>query len=455
MTLATTPPAAVDKYATAFQGQRDQRELADPGSPAWFNSTRQQAWATFSALGIPTKRRGNELWKYTDLRPLADADFVYGNVGLVSLDEIKSNGPWDDAWNTVVVVDGNFSSQLSSLHGTPGLTATSLAEAIAAGTDEIQSQFASLAGRENYAFTALNTAFADDGAYIGVADDAQLDTPVHVVFVTSDLAASRATYPRLLVSAGANSSLTLIETYINLSESAQLSVPVVEVFAASGARIRHYRVQMENEKSFHIGTTRVSQLADSNFTSTSFAVGAAIGRNDIHTQLDAPGAECTLHGLYMTNGTQQQDQEIGTTHAKPNCTSHQFYKGILSGKSHAVFSGKVIVERDAQKSVANQKDLNLLLSRGARIYAKPSLEIYADDVKCAHGATAGHVDGATLFYLRSRGVDAETAKAILIRGFAEEMLDEFKPGALHEFVERTTDKRITALLAESDTIGTA
>ena len=447
MTLAT-PPTSVEKYAAAFES------LDDTGIPVWLVAARLLAWANFSDLGIPTKRRGNELWKYTSLRPLAEAEFEYGGIGLVSLDEIKSNGPWDDAWDTVVVVDGNFSAQLSRLHGTTGLTAGSLAEAFAAGTDDVESQFASLAGRENYAFTAPNTAFAGDGAYIGVSAGTQLETPVHVVFVSSDLAASRATYPRLLVSAGENSSFTVIETYINLSESAQLTVPVVGVFAAVGSNIRHYRIQMENEKSFHIGTTRVIQKADSSFTSTSFAVGASIGRNDVHTQLSESGAECMLHGLYMTSGSQQQDQEISTTHASPNCTSHQFYKGILSGKSHAVFSGKVVVERDAQKSVASQRDLNLLLSRGSRIDAKPSLEIYADDVKCGHGATAGHVDRDTLFYLRSRGVNENEAKAILVRGFAEEMLDEFKPAALKEFVDRITERRITTLLAESDALGT-
>ncbi|MCH8116368.1 MAG: hypothetical protein IIB25_12930 [Chloroflexi bacterium] len=225
MTLAVLP-ASVEKFAPAFES------LDDSNFPAWLIAARRLAWANFSDLGIPIKRRGNELWKYTNLRPLAEADFEHGKRGLVSLDEIKSNGPWDDAWDTVVVVDDHFSSQLSSLHGTSGLTAGSLAEAIAGGTDDIESQFASLAGRESYAFTALNTAFAGDGVYLGVSDDVQLEVPVHVVFVSSNGSASRATYPRLLVSAGENSSFTIIETYINLAGPAQLTVPVVEIFAA-------------------------------------------------------------------------------------------------------------------------------------------------------------------------------------------------------------------------------
>ncbi len=450
MTLATSP-AAVDKFSAAYETFAAE----NASSPKWLKDVRQHAWSTFAELGLPTKRRGNELWKYTNLQPLAAADFEYSAGGSVTQDQIKATAPWDDTWNTVVVVDGKFNTELSNLHGTAGLNAGSLSEAISAGTGNVESQLASLAGREEYAFTALSTAFIDDGAYVAVDAGAELEGVVQVVFVTSDAASSRASYPRLLVDAGEGSSVVLIETHVNLSESAQFSAPVVEMFAGDGSTIRHYRIQMENEASFHLGTTRIHQLSDTNFTSTSFAVGASVARNDVHTLLDAPGASCTLRGLYMTSGSQQQDQEISTTHAKPGCKSDQYYKGILSGKSHAVFSGKVVVMRDAQKSEASQKDLNLLLSRGVEIDAKPSLEIYADDVIAAHGATAGHVDRDTLFYLQSRGVDEDAAKAILVRGFAEEMLNEFKPQALNDFVERVTDERIPILLAESDSLGTA
>lgn len=450
MTIAT-PPAAVDKFAGAFEKFSSDKST----SPEWIKSLREKAWSAFSNLGLPTKRRGNELWKYTNLRPLADLEFSYGSSGSVTAEQIKCAGPWDDAWDTLVVVDGKFSSELSSLNGTTGLRATSLESAIESSEGDVESQLASLAGKEEYAFTALSTAFVDDGAYVSLVNGSELEQPVHVIFVTSGASESRAVYPRLLMNAGAGSSMTLIETHLNLADTPQFSAPVVEILQDGGSAIRHYRVQMENEASFHLGTTRVSQQGDTDFTSTSFAVGAQIARNDVHTLLDAPGASCTLHGLYMTNGSQHQDQEISTTHAKPGGSSDQFYKGILSGKSHAVFSGKVIVMRNAQKSDANQKDLNLLLSRGAEIDAKPSLEIYADDITASHGATAGHVDRDTLFYLQSRGVDEETAKAILVRGFAEEMLNEFEPPTLFDFVERVTDERIPVLLAESDTIGTA
>ena len=447
MTLATSP-AAVEKFSSAYANADHAK------SPGWLSDTRRDAWSIFSELGIPVKRRGNELWKYTNLAPVAESDFEYDVSGSVSIDQIRLTSPWDDTWNIAVIVDGKFNADLSALHEDGGLRVESLSDAFSSGSGDVESQFASLAGREKYAFTALNTAFASDGAYVAVAPGVKVVNPIQVIFVSSDSVKSRASYPRLLVDVGSDSSITLIETYVNLSDSTQLSVPVTEVFAASSAMIRHYRIQMENENSFHLATTRVAQMEDSTFTSTSFAVGSSIARNDIHTSLDAPGASCSLHGLYMTSGEQQQDQEISTTHVKPNCTSDQFYKGILSGNSRAAFSGKVVVKRDAQKSDATQKDLNLLLSRGARIDAKPSLEIYADDVVAAHGATAGHVDRDTLFYLHSRGIDERAAKAILIRGFAEEMIDEFEPEALNAFVERVASERIPVLLAESDTIGT-
>lgn len=446
MTLAS-PPAAVDK----FQSAREKAAQFD--RPEWFTAKQEKAWKIFSELGIPVARRGNELWKYTNLRPIADAEFSYGQTSEVTADAIQGAAPWDDDWNTLVVIDGQFSGQLSNLNETDGLTVQALTEAF--DSDSVAERFATLAGCEEYAFSTLNTALVGDGVHVRVESDTTVENPVQVLFVTSAGVTNGVSAPRSLVEVGENSSMTLVETYVNLASTPQLTIPVTEIFEEVGSTVRHYRVQMENEDSFHIGTTRVHQLDDTDFTSTSFAVGASIARNDAHTLIDAPGASCTLHGLYMTHGEQHQDQEISTTHAKPGGSSDQYYKGILAGNSHAVFSGKVIVERDAQKTEANQKDLNLLLSRGAEIDAKPSLEIYADDITASHGATAGHVDRDSLFYLQSRGVDEESAKGILVRGFAEEMLNEFEPQSLNEFIEKVIDEQIPVLLAQSDTIGTA
>jgi Fe-S cluster assembly protein SufD len=209
-------------------------------------------------------------------------------------------------------------------------------------------------------------------------------------------------------------------------------------------------VLVENEKTFHVGITRVYQSADSSFNQVFFGTGPAIGRNDVHTLLDAPGAECNLRVLYLTTNRQHLDNRISTTHAKPHGTSHQYYKGVLSGRSRAVFSGKVVVERDAQKTFADQKDLNLLLSKGAEIDTRPSLEIFADDVKCFHGATAGHVDPDSLFYMQSRGLDVETARAMLIRGFASEIVEDIGVLPLREYAERITERLMPSFHAGAD-----
>ena len=300
----------------------------------------------------------------------------------------------------------------------------------------------------------MNTAFFSEGILIEIPDNVILQKDLNITFVNSNFSENLITFPRVFLKCGENSELKLIENYINLSNSVNLTLPVLEIVQSKNSKIEHFRVQIENPYSFNIASTRILQKSNSNFFSTSFSTGAKIGRNDIHVLLDAPEAECGLYGLYISNGDQQQDSEISTTHSKPNCTSKQYYKGILSGNSKAVFSGKILVDKDAQQSDADQKDLNLLLSRNSEVYTKPSLEIYADDVTCAHGATAGNIDMDTLFYLQTRGLDLETAKGILIKGFAEEMINRFKPKDLRNYISNFIDDLIPVLRDQSDTIGT-
>jgi Fe-S cluster assembly protein SufD len=347
-------------------------------------------------------------------------------------------------------VDGQFQEQLSNLPKQQGLRAESLAEAMHSDRAAVEPYLGKHAPYSGDAFRALNTAFLTDGGFVRVDAGAEIEQPVQLLFITSAAEASRAIYPRILWVSGENSGSTLIETYVNLAETPQLTDSVAEIVLGHGARLRHYRVQIEHEKSHHIGIERIYQAGDSTYTSTSYATGPAIGRYDIHNLLDAPGGECTLHGLYLTTNRQHQSNEISTTHAKPRCKSHQFFKGVLAGRSQAVFSGKVIVQVDAQKSEADQKDLNLLLSHGAEIDTKPALEIYADDVKAGHGATAGHVDPDAMFYMQSRGLSLDEARAMLVRGFIGEIVDEFEPESLHAFVERKTEEVMPALLAAAD-----
>ena len=410
---------------------------------------RNTGWQEFERIGFPIHRRGNELWKYTDLRQIDRSEFRFGAPSAsVDHDALIQQVPLPDAWHNVVFVDGVLDEVLSDDGDVPvGAELKSVANF---------GHLGKLADCSDNAFVALNSAFAGEGIFIEVVADAEVSKPIHLVFATTDAESClRAVYPRLGLSVGRGGAATVIESHVAMSDATHLSAPVSEISLTDDATLKHYIVQIDGEGSYHFSTTRVLQEASSDYRSTSFSIGSAIGRNDVFTHLVGEYAESTLHGVYLTTNHQHQDNEISTTHTAPNCTSDQYYKGILSGRSRAVFSGKITVERGAQKTDANQKDLNLLLSHGAEVDTKPSLEIYADDVKCAHGATAGHVDEDTLFYLQSRGVDYDTAQAMLIRGFAAEILSEFEDDDLHAFLENQLDALMPDLQAAADTIGTA
>lgn len=424
----------------------------------WFKKTEGSSgrdaalagWESFKRLGFPTSRRGSELWKYTDIRAINETKFRrHIPSAKLTPQQIARSIPIVDSWRNIVFIDGHMSGSWGKLREVgPGES-----EEVERRALEALEFSGSIADVESDPFVALNAAFSPEcPIYCSYDDDAP---PTQFIWVsTGARSGARANYPRWVVFAQPDTSATLIETHVSLTDQPLLEVPVVEIRLEAGASLNHYRLQLSGNQTYHIGTTRIQQRAGSVYNSVSFATGAAIGRHDIHTHL-GEGAEAKLHGLYITNGDEHQSHEVSATHSMPHGTSDQFYKGILSGKSQAVFSGKVVVERGAQKTDAQQKDLNLLLSHGAEIDTKPSLEIYADDVQCGHGATAGHVDEDTLFYLQSRGVDYGAAQAMLIRGFAQEILDEFELPELHEFLTRRVDGLLPQLQATSDTIGTA
>ena len=245
-----------------------------------------------------------------------------------------------------------------------------------------------------------------------------------------------ATYPRTLILVGRHSKLTVVESYVGLSQRPYFTDSVAEIVVDEGGSLEHYRYLNESPEAYHIGTTRVRLGKDSQFRSTSFARGAALARNDLQVVLDAPGGSCDLNGLYLTSGRQHIDNHIDIDHAKPHTSSEQYFKGVLADRSQAVFSGRVLVRPDAQKTYARQRDKNLLLSKGARVNTKPSLEIFADDVQCFHGATAGAVADEALFYMRSRGIDEDTARALLVHGFASEIIERVSAGAPERLPEQ-------------------
>ncbi len=433
--------------AAAHGGQylADYRDLVgrlSPNGATWLTSLRERAWNQFASLGFPTARRGNEPWKYTNVRPIDRVAFQSGfhaGPADVATEEVQETAPHDDSWHTLAFVDARRSQTLSSNRNSD-LTLANLPDAAVARRSIVEPHLGKYAEVDGDAFAALNTAFMNHGAVVHVPEGVSVQRPVHLLFAASNADADRVTHPRSLVVLGDNSRLTLVETYASLGSERAFTNAVVEIVLGEGAQLDHYRILAENEKTFHIGITRVYQPSDSTFNSLSFAAGPDVGRNDLHVLLDGEGAACTLNGLYMTANRQHLDNHISTTHAKPHGTSNQFYKGILAGRSRAVFSGKVVVQRDAQKSYAQQKDLNLVLSKGAEIDTMPSLEIYADDVQCFHGATAGHVDESALFYMESRGIDRDTATAMLIHGFASEIVEKIQPQSLRQYVERTATR---------------
>lgn len=423
----------VARYRSDFEAA----EATCSGGAPWLDELRRSAFARFEDLGFPTARRGNEKWKYTNVGRIVRSAFERpSQPGAVAPSDLRRLAAHDATWTVLAFVDGFHSPELSSSGANGnGARAGSLAAAAAADADLVRGHMAKYADVTSDGFIALNTAFASDGAFVYVPDGAVLEAPVHLVYLSTGGDSPTVTHPRTLVVAGEGSKFTLIESYVSESGSAYFTNAATEVSLSAGAAMRHYRYVVEGEDAYHVGVTRVHQLDDSEFTSTYLETGSGLLRNDVHVALDAPGSACYLNGLYMTQRTQFVDNHINVDHLKPHGTSDQFFKGILGGRSRAVYSGRVVVHRGAQKSNAQQKDLNLLLSRGAEVDTKPSLEIYADDVICGHGATAGAVAEDALFYMRSRGLDLPTAKSLLIRGFASEIIDSIDTEPLREFVD--------------------
>ena len=393
---------------------------ASPG-PAWLQDLRAAGWERFSELGFPTARRGNERWKYTAVAPISRVNFAHF---LVDGDDTRDGGP-------------NF-----------GFSTVAALPVTDEHDDEVVRQhLGSLAPMQDDGFSALNTAFLNDVAVIQIPDGSEGPVAVCVNHhgwsgLSAEDGQPYARHPRTLIIAGRNANLTVVESYTGPNGPRYFTNAVTEIVVGEGSQVDHYRLLDESPNAFHVGTTRVQQARDSSFRSASFALGTALARNDFAVSLDGPGAYCSLNGLYYTGQGQHIDNLISIDHAQPHCTSRLNYKGILDGNSRAVFGGEVMVRRNAQKSDAQQTDKNLLLSADAEVDSKPSLMIYADDVQCGHGATAGQIDAQTLFYLRSRGLDLETASRMLVQAFAREIVDTVRPETLRNYLESLFDRSI-------------
>jgi len=334
----------------------------------------------------------------------------------------------------LVFVNGRFQLALSSVNAVPaGLTVSGLPDAL--DTPEVLAWLTRLAGSDASAFTALNTAFFEDVAVIRIDKGAVIDTPVNVVFVSTGSTTPSVSYPRILIVAGEHSQSTIIESHIGVGEGTYLSCAVTEAVIGPAAVVDHYRVQLERSHGYHYCRLQVHAERQATFLSHAFSLGGAIVRNDLGAVLGGEGIDCTLNGLYVAEGDTLIDNHTTIDHAMPHCGSHEVYKGILGGRAKGVFNGKIIVREDAQKTDAKQTNKALLLSGTAQINTKPQLEIFADDVKCTHGATVGQLDADAMFYLQARGITRADARSLLIRSFAGDIVARVKFEPLRKRLE--------------------
>ncbi len=440
MTSATK--ATSDGYEQAFSA------LRSSGGPSWLPALRREAMDRFNALGFPTTR--NEDWHFTSVTPIAERVFkiapTRSGPATLSPADVATAAIGDPDWHRLVFVNGRFEASLSAFAGLPAeVRVTTLADALKETPEFVAEHLGKLAKSEGQTFTAFNTAFAQDGVVIHVPGGEVVEAPVHIVHIADVHAAGAGIHPRLLVVAEPLSQLTIVESFVCTGSpgAAYLTNAVAEIEVGNGARVNHYKIQRESTDAYHVGTTQVRQGRDSMYHSFAYASGAAISRTNIYTQLAGENAETRLNGLYLIDGTQHADHQTFVEHLAPACASRELYKGILDGSSHGVFNGKVYVDPIAQKTDGKQTNHALLLSDQARVDTKPQLEIFADDVKCTHGATVGRLDEAALFYMKSRGLGADGARALLTYAFAAEVLETIEVDQLREGLEALAFARFT------------
>jgi Fe-S cluster assembly protein SufD len=414
---------------------------------AWAQRLREAAFDRFKDLGFPSVKE--EEWKYTNVAPLSKLSFQTPSAEtdrVVQQAEVERLGCNEAKDSTLVFVNGVLRKDLSSLKDVPaGVSALGLAEALESQTHQelIREYLGRGVDYNTSGFVALNTAMFANGAFVLIPENVELDKPLSLLFISSGNVVS---FPRVLVIAEAHSKATLVENYANAGKGVSFTNAVVEVVLQDGASLEHYKVQRESVESFHIASTNASLGTNSTYDSTAINFGAQLSRHDIAVLMDHEGAECWVDGLYVVSTGQHTDTHSVIDHQKPHCTSHQLYKGILDGKSRAVFNGKVLVRHGAQKTDAMQTNKNLLLSKEARIDTKPQLEILADDVKCAHGAAVGQIDEDELFYLQTRGIHGELARNLLTYGFAEEVIGKIKIESIRSQLDEAVLNRLNARL---------
>jgi Fe-S cluster assembly protein SufD len=427
---------------TAFSNFKQRN--ADNNDNALY-AVRQESFKSFERSGLPTTK--NEEYKYTPISKALEKNFNFNpvpakttltreNVEKVILKDIESN--------ILVFINGYFSKEFSRIISPEDeLTFMEFSEVQQKYPQLLLNHFAHYASYEKDAFTALNTAFANKGTLIIIPGKTVVTVPVSLYFINdTDISNNAVIQPRNLFLIGADSEVNFIESFHSFGPEPSFVNIVTEIVLERNAKVKYTKINNESDKAYHIGNTQAYQSENSTFTSNTITFGGAMVRNNLNIVIDGEGAEANMYGLYLLNGKQHVDNHTMVDHKKPNCTSNELYKGIIDGKANAVFNGKIYVRQIAQKTNAFQSNRNILLSNDATVNTKPQLEIWADDVKCSHGATTGQIDDEQLFYLRSRGLSKDSARSMLLYAFATDVFENVKFEGLKHYIEKIISERL-------------
>ncbi|MGD0614862.1 MAG: Fe-S cluster assembly protein SufD [Verrucomicrobiota bacterium] len=418
--MEQAPTKETASYLESFERFEKQAQ-----QPAWLHPLRQAGISSFREQGFPTLR--DEDWRFTNVAPITRLPLqsvLEAPPDSTAVEALKQAPFKGLSGVRLVFVDGHFSAGLSTQRSLPaGVRVLNLAAALAGDPAFLEKHLGRYAQSQGNAFAALNQAFFMDGAFIHVPPGVEVADLIQLVFISSAGSAGAAVHPRNLIITEAGSRVTVVESYLSSRNGAYLTNVVTELIVGEDSRVELLKFQDEAGDAFHLATIHGQFGRASNVKVHSFALGARLSRTHIRATLAGEGLECILNGLYLTRNEQLADHHMIVEHAEPHCASHEYFNGILDDKSKGVFHGRIYVHQIAQKTDAKQTNKNLLLSDDATVDTKPQLEIYADDVKCTHGATVGQLNAEAIFYLRSRGLGVETARQMLIHAFAGEIIE--------------------------------
>ncbi len=428
-------------YINNFQSF-EQSLNGESSSPV--HAMRKDAITAFSQLNFPTTK--DEEWRFTNISPLLQHNFIPAEEKVaISTDKLSAYTFENMDCYLLVFINGIYSEELSHLQNLPaGIVVKNISEAIKENHPAVEKHLGKYADYKNHIFTSLSTMFTREGAFIYIPDGKIVEKPIHVLFLSYADEKKILVQPRNLFVAGKNSQATILEHYASVGEDIYFTNSVTEIVTDENSVVDHIKLQEESKKAFHISRMEVDQERSSNFASHMISLGAEIARNDFNTRFNGVGGESMLNGLFMIEQNQLFDAHTMIDHAMPHCNSHEHYKGILDDHSRGVFNGKVMVRKDAQKTNAFQENNNIILSHDALVNTKPQLEIFADDVKCSHGATIGQLDEESLFYLQSRGIGAEAAKSLLLHAFASDVLKTIKVEPVRNYIEDILTNKFNA-----------